>query len=82
MVAGGAMARQTVQLTAVIERDGDVYVATCPELDIASQGDSVDEARANLIEALEGFFAAASEAEIRESLPDEILIEKLELAVG
>ena len=31
--------------TAVIERDNDWYVALCPELDIASQGTSVEEAR-------------------------------------
>lgn len=72
----------TYKLTAVIEREGDVYVALCPELDIASQGDTVDEARANLVEALEGWFEVASEAEIRESLPTEIRIEQLELAVG
>ena len=75
------MAR-TVQLTAVIEREGDVYVATCPELDIASHGDTVDEARAMLVEALEGWFATATEAEIRESIPTEIRVERLELAVG
>jgi len=73
---------RVVQLTAVIEREGDVYVASCPELDIASHGGSVDEARAMLIEALEGWFKTASEAEIRESVPTEIHIERLELAVG
>jgi predicted RNase H-like HicB family nuclease len=57
-----------VQLAALIEREGDVYVATCPELSIASQGDNVAEARANLAEALQGWFEAASEAEIGESL--------------
>ena len=31
------------QLTAIIEREGDGYVALCPELDIASQGDTVSE---------------------------------------
>ena len=55
----------TRQLTAVIEREGDGFVALCPEVDIASQGDSVDEARANLREALELFFKTASESEIR-----------------
>ena len=29
------------QMTAIIEREGDSYVALCPELDIASQGASV-----------------------------------------
>jgi predicted RNase H-like HicB family nuclease len=40
------------QLTAIIEREDDVYVALCPELDIASQGETVETARTNLIEAL------------------------------
>ena len=52
-------------LTAVIEREGDGYVALCPELDIASQDDTVEESRANLQEALELFFETASEEEIR-----------------
>ena len=40
------------RLTAVIEREGDGYVSFCPELDVASQGDTIEEARANLVEAL------------------------------
>jgi predicted RNase H-like HicB family nuclease len=55
---------QTRQLTAVIERDGDWHVALCPELDIASQGETVEAARANLKEALELFFESADSAEI------------------
>jgi predicted RNase H-like HicB family nuclease len=43
-------------------------VALCPELDIASQGDSIQEARANLQEALELFFEAASNVEIQDRL--------------
>ena len=54
----------TIQLTTIIEREGDGYVALCPELDIASQGDSVPEARDNLKEALELFFEVASDTEI------------------
>jgi predicted RNase H-like HicB family nuclease len=44
------------QLTAIIEREGDGYVALCPELDIASQGPSIEQARTNLKEAIELFF--------------------------
>ena len=55
----------TKQLTAIIEPEGDGYVALCPELDIASQGNTVDEARDNLIEALELFFETAPDTEIR-----------------
>ena len=51
----------TRKLTAIIEREDDGYVALCPELDIASQGDSVEQARHNLHEALELFFETASQ---------------------
>ncbi len=36
-----------VRLTAIIEREDDGYVALCPELDVASQAQKVEEARAN-----------------------------------
>ena len=52
------------RLTAIIEREDDGCVALCPELDVASQGASIEEARANLIEALTLFFEAASPSEI------------------
>ena len=39
------------RLTAVIEREGEGYVALCPEFDLASQGSTVEEARSNLTEA-------------------------------
>ncbi len=58
------------QLTAIIEREGDGYVALCPEVDVASQGDTVDEARSNLKEALELFFEAASPEEVSARLHD------------
>jgi predicted RNase H-like HicB family nuclease len=54
--------------TAIIEREGDGYVSLCPELDIASQGETVEEARRNLTEALELFFEHASKTEIKERL--------------
>ncbi|MDV6347685.1 type II toxin-antitoxin system HicB family antitoxin [Nitrosomonas sp. Is35] len=70
------------QMTAIIEREGDGYVSFCPELDIASQGDTVQEARENLREALELFFETASAEEIQQRLHDEIYITRLEIAVG
>ncbi|HEX5480688.1 MAG TPA: type II toxin-antitoxin system HicB family antitoxin [Dehalococcoidia bacterium] len=60
---------KSVELTAIIEREGDGFVAVCPELDIASQGDTIEEARANLVEALEGFFLSASPAEVVGAAP-------------
>ena len=53
-------------LTAIIEREGNGYVALCPELDIASQGDTIEQARNNLREALELFFEAASPEEVKQ----------------
>lgn len=70
------------QFTAIIEREGNQYVALCPELDIASQGDTVEEARKNLQEALELFFETASRQEIRERLHTEVFVTRLEVAVG
>jgi len=48
------------QLTAIIEREEDGYVSLCPAFDIASQGNTIEEARLNLREALELFFETAS----------------------
>ncbi len=70
------------QFTALIEREGDGYVALCPELDIASQGDSIEESRNNLIEAIELFLEAASPTEIEERLHSEVYVTRLEVGVG
>jgi len=56
------------RLTAIIEREDDAYVALCPELDIASQGETVEKARDNLVEALELFFESADPSEIERRL--------------
>ena len=55
--------------TPVIEKEEDGYVALCPEFDVASLGDPIDEARANLVEAVEGFLEVASGEEIKSRLP-------------
>jgi predicted RNase H-like HicB family nuclease len=54
----------SVTLSAVLSPEDSGYVALCPELDIASQGESIDEALANLKEAVEGFFETASSNEV------------------
>ena len=69
-------------LTAIIEKKGSAYVALCPELDIASQGDSLEKARSNLQEAVELFFETADPGEVKQRLHDEIFITRLEVAVG
>ena len=57
-----------MKLTTVIKKDSDGYTSLYPELDIASQGDSHNEARSNLTEAVEGFLESASETEIANRL--------------
>jgi predicted RNase H-like HicB family nuclease len=69
-------------LTAIITRVGGWYVALCPELDIASQGETVQEAREKLIEALEGFFEAVSAAEVERRLSQEFYVTRLSIAGG
>jgi predicted RNase H-like HicB family nuclease len=71
-----------MKLTAIIEREGDGYVSLCPELDIASQGDSIEQARDNLREALELFFETASPEEAKRRLHHEVFVTQVEIAVG
>jgi predicted RNase H-like HicB family nuclease len=71
-----------MKLTALIEREGDGYVSHCPELDIASQGKSIEEARDNLKEALQLFFETASSEEIDDRLHGELFITQVEVTIG
>lgn len=70
------------QVTALIEGDGNGYIALCPDMDIASQGDTIEEARRNLVEALELFLETASPVEIQERLHAEVYVTRLEVSVG
>jgi predicted RNase H-like HicB family nuclease len=69
-------------LTAIIEREDDGFVALCPELDVASQGQSVEEASNNLREALSLFFETASPSELKERLHKEVYVTSFDLKVG
>ena len=69
-------------LTAIIEREDDLFVALCPEFDIASQGASVSEARKNLQEALELFFEEAPLEEQERCYRAEVYVTNLDVAVG
>lgn len=71
-----------VKLTAIIEAEGDGYVSLCPELDIASQGDSIAQARDNLREALELFFETASPEEVKERLRSEVYVTQVEVSTA
>lgn len=70
------------QITALIEREGDGYVALCPELDIASQGKTVEDAQKNLREAVELFFETASATEVRRRLHSDVYVARMEVAGG
>jgi len=74
--------KQIQQLTCIIEREGDSYVSLCPQIDIASQGDSVEQARNNLIEAIEMFFETASPNELQAKMYSEIYVTQIEVAIG
>jgi predicted RNase H-like HicB family nuclease len=69
-------------MTAIIEREDDGFVALCPDLDIASQGSTIEEARANLVEALTLFFETASSSEVARRLHSEVFFTQVEVPVG
>jgi predicted RNase H-like HicB family nuclease len=71
-----------VQVTAIIEREGDGYVALCPELDVASQGETIEDARKNLLEAVELFLETADPSEIQRRKHSEVFVTRLEVEVG
>ena len=72
----------TKRLTAVIHREGDGFVALCPELDVASQGDSVEDASANLREAVELFIETADPSEVAARMRQELYVTALEVSAG
>ena len=74
--------KQKKQLTAIIEREDDWYVALCPELDIASQGKTIEEARDNLVVAVELFFEVASPSEIEDRMHTEVFVTRVEVSLG
>ena len=73
---------RTRNFTAIIEREDGAYVSLCPELGIASQGNTVDQAKENLREAIELFLDTASPDEVASRLHDDVYITRLEVAFG
>jgi predicted RNase H-like HicB family nuclease len=69
-------------VTALITREGDWFVSLCPEYDVASQGRTVEEAKANLLEALELFLETADASEIERSSRSEFYVTHFDVAVG
>ena len=76
------MMKSAQQFTAIIQREGDGFVSLCPEVDVASQGATVEEARANLAEAVQLLLESASPAELAERMHGETYVTRLEVAVG
>jgi predicted RNase H-like HicB family nuclease len=72
----------TRNLTAIIQAEDGGFVALCPQLDVCSQGDTVEEARANLREALELFFETAPTEEVSRRLSNEVYVTQLKVVVG
>jgi predicted RNase H-like HicB family nuclease len=68
------------RLTAIIQAEDSGFVSLCPELDIASQGDTIEEARENLREAVDLFFECASDAEIEQRLAPDVYVTQIEVA--
>jgi len=65
---------QPLRLTAIIEREDEGFVSLCTELDIASQDSSIEEARANLVEALSLFFETADPSEVARRFRSEVFV--------
>jgi predicted RNase H-like HicB family nuclease len=70
------------RFTAMIYREDGGYVSICPELDVASQGDTVEEASSNLREAVELFIETADDVEIAQRLKGEVYVTALEVKAG
>jgi predicted RNase H-like HicB family nuclease len=70
------------RFTAVIYREDGGYVALCPELDVASQGDSVEGASANLREAVELFIECADPSQVATRTREELYVTALEVSAG
>ncbi|MHB1155957.1 MAG: type II toxin-antitoxin system HicB family antitoxin [Phycisphaerales bacterium] len=68
--------------TALLQREDNGWLALCPELDIASQGDSIEQAKAHLREAVELFLETASPMEVQQRLKGDTFISSLEVRVG
>jgi predicted RNase H-like HicB family nuclease len=70
---------KTMTLSVLLNPEDDGYVSLCPELDIASQGDTIEEALANLKEALEGFLETADTEEVHARLKKPALFTRIEV---
>ena len=67
------------KLTAIVNKEEDMYVSFCPEYDIASQGFSIEEAISMLKEAVELFLEDADDSEIRSRYKSPIIVSQMEI---
>jgi predicted RNase H-like HicB family nuclease len=72
----------TTVYTAIIEKEGDLYGALCPELDVASQGATVEEATSNLREAVELFLECADPEEVKRRRRTDVFVTRIEAKHG
>lgn len=68
----------SLSYTAIVEKEGSGFVSLCPELDVASQGETVESATANLKEAVELFLDCADATEIERRLHTEVFVTRFE----
>ncbi len=68
--------------TAIIERQDTLYVALCPELDVASQGTSIEDALDNLKEAVALFIETADPREMKERRREHVFVTQFQAADG
>ena len=73
---------QYQRYTAIIEREGDGFVSLCPELDVASQGDTIEEARDNLAEAIGLLLEVAPSEEVERRLRSEVFVTQVSVALA
>ena len=72
----------SMRLTAIIEREDEGYVALCPEYDVASEGETIEDARKNLVEALTPFLESADPVELKRRFKPEVLVTQVEIRVA
>jgi len=60
--------KQYIVVTHVIKKENDQYVATCPEFDVSSFGETVEEANDNLKEAISLYLEGIEELKVRDQI--------------
>ena len=60
--------KQYIIVTHVIKKEDDQYVATCPEFDVSSFGETVEEANDNLKEAISLYLEGIEELKVRDQI--------------